>query len=215
MTLLRIDASIQGGRSASSELADVVLAEWSAERPDEPVVRRHLGKDPLPADAWATAVGAAYTPADQLTEAQAAARALAGELAAELRAADAVVLALPLYNFGVSQHAKVWIDLAVAGGSQGERLLDGTPTVLLTTRGGAYGAGTPREGWDHSTPYLRRVFEDVLKLDLRVAEAELTLAEVNPAMEALRGLATESLRQAHIVAEEHGRKVAQLVRAAA
>src|SRR5688500_70913 len=106
MTLLRIDASIQGGRSASSELADVVLAQWSAERPDEPVVRRHLGKDPLPAAAWATAVAAAYIPAEQRSEAQTAALALAAGLAQELRAADAVVLALPLYNYGVSQHAK-------------------------------------------------------------------------------------------------------------
>jgi FMN-dependent NADH-azoreductase len=208
MTLLRIDASIQGGRSASSELADVVLAEWSAERPDEPVVRRHLGKDPLPADAWATAVGAAYTPADQLTEAQAAARALAGELAAELRAADAVVLALPLYNFGVSQHAKVWIDLAVAGGSQGERLLDGTPTVLLTTRGGAYGAGTPREGWDHSTAYLRRIIGDVWGADLTVVEREFTLVGVNPALDEFADLAATMKQVAHEHSARAGKALA-------
>lgn len=208
MTLLRIDASIQGGRSASSELADVVLAEWSAERPAEPVVRRHLGKDPLPADAWATAVGAAYTPADQLTEAQAAARALAGELAAELRAADAVVLALPLYNFGVSQHAKIWIDLAVAGGSQGERLLDGTPTVLLTTRGGAYGAGTPREGWDHSTAYLRRIIGDVWGADLTVVEREFTLVGVNPALDEFADVAATMKQVAHEHSARAGKALA-------
>ena len=33
MTLLRVDASIQGPRSASSELADLVLAEWTAVHP--------------------------------------------------------------------------------------------------------------------------------------------------------------------------------------
>ena len=55
MTLLRVDASIQGSRSASSELADLVLAEWTAVHPERPVVRRHLAADPLPAEVWATA----------------------------------------------------------------------------------------------------------------------------------------------------------------
>jgi len=208
MTLLRIDASIQGGRSASSELADVVLAEWSAERPDEPVVRRHLGADPLPADAWANAVSAAYLPAEQRTEAQVAALALAAELAAELRAADAVVLALPLYNFGVSQQAKIWIDLAVAGGNRGEKLLDGTPTVLLTTRGGAYGAGTPREGWDHSTAYLRRIVADVWGADLTLVEREFTLVGVNPALDQFADVAATMRQAAHEHSARAGKALA-------
>src|SRR5947207_15501285 len=104
MTLLRVDASIQGPRSASSELADLVLAEWTAVHPGRPVLRRRLAADPLPADAWAAAIGAAVTPDEQRTDAQRAALTLARQLAEELRGADAVVLALPLYNFGVSQH---------------------------------------------------------------------------------------------------------------
>jgi FMN-dependent NADH-azoreductase len=209
MTLLRIDASIQGARSASSELADLVLAEWSAERPDEPVVRRHLGTDPLPADAWATAITATYTPAEDRSPAQAAALALTAALADELRTADAVVLALPLYNFGISQHAKTWIDLAIAGAGMGERLLDGTPTVLLTTRGGAYGAGTPREGWDHNTAYLRRILADVWGADLTVVEREFTLVGVNPALDEFADLAAE-MRQ---VAHEHSAKAGKALAA--
>ena len=53
MTLLRVDASIQGPASASSALADLVLTEFIAARPDEPVVTRHLGQQPVPAGAWA------------------------------------------------------------------------------------------------------------------------------------------------------------------
>ena len=55
MTLFRLDTSILPGTSASAELADLLEAEWSAARPGEPVVRRHLGIDPLPADAWTLA----------------------------------------------------------------------------------------------------------------------------------------------------------------
>ena len=49
--------------------------------------------------------------------------------------------------------------------------------------------GTPKEGWDHSTPYLQRIFGEVFGMDVHLVEAELTLADVVPAMEALRGVA--------------------------
>jgi FMN-dependent NADH-azoreductase len=110
--VLRIDASIQGPRSASSELADLVEAECAAARPGTEIVRRHIGASPLPADAWPHAVQASGVPVDERTDAQRTAVALAGELAHELRAADVAILALPLYNFGVSQHVKTWMDLA-------------------------------------------------------------------------------------------------------
>lgn len=208
MTVLRIDASIQGERSASSALADVVLDELVARHPDVPVVRRHLGREPLPAEAWPTAVGAGFLPEDQRTPAQRDALALAATLAGELREATSAVLALPLYNWGVSQHVKTWIDLAVAGAPTGTRLLDGTPTVLVTTRGGAYGPGTPREGWDHSTAYLRRVLAEVWGADLTVVEREMTLVGVNPALDALTEAAALERKTAEEAAAEAGRALA-------
>lgn len=208
MTLLRIDASIQGPHSASSELADLVLAAWSAERPEETVVRRHLGTDPLPADAWATAIGGAYTPEEQRTDAQRAAIDLAATLANELRNADHVVIAAPLYNYGVSQHVKTWIDLALAGGPNGERYLDGKPVVLLTTRGGAYGPGTPREGWDHNTGYLRRVLGDIWGADLTVVEREFTLVGVNPALDDFKEVAELMKKNAHEQSQAAGAALA-------
>lgn len=210
MTLLRIDSSIQGPASASSALADLVLAEFLAERPDEVVVRRHLGADPLPSDAWATAIGGAYTPEDQRSPEQVAAVGLAATIAGELQSADRAVLALPLYNFGVSQHVKTWIDLAIAGGGAGNRLLEGTPTVLVTTRGGAYGAGTPREGWDHSTDYLRRILADVWGAELVVVEREFTLVGINPALDEFTELASLMKKQAEEAAAAAGRDLARM-----
>ena len=208
MTLLRVDASIQGPLSASSELADLVLAEWTAVHPERPVVRRHLAADPLPADAWAAAIGAAFTPDEQRTDVQRAAFALAGELAAELRDADAAVLAFPLYNFGVSQHVKAWFDLALAGADTTDRLLDGTPVVLVTTRGGAYGPGTPREGWDHNTDYLRRILVDKWGADLTVVEREFTLVGVNPALDEFAEPAAMMKKEAEEAAVIAGRELA-------
>ena len=203
MTLLRIDASIQGPNSASSALADLVVTEYSMARPEARVVARHLGEQPLPSDAWATAIGASWTPEGGRTPEQRSALALATSIADELRHADAAVLALPLYNWGVSQHVKTWIDLAIAGAPHGARLLDGKPVVLLTTRGGAYGPGTPKEGWDHNLDYLRRIISDVWGADLTVIERELTLVGVNPALddfaetaELMKKLAEESAADA-------------------
>jgi len=208
VSVLRIDASIQGPRSASSELADLAEAEWLAVRPETTFVRRHVGAEPLPADAWAHAALSAFTPDEQRTAEQRAAFALASELTNELREAEAVILALPLYNWGVSQHAKIWIDLAIAGGAQGERLLEGKPAIVLTTRGGGYGPGTPREGWDHNTAYLRRIVADVWGADLTLIERELTLAGVNPAMDALIEPAALLRKAAHEAATHAGRTLA-------
>jgi len=79
------------------------------------------------------------------------------------------------------------------------------------SRGGGYGDDTPRAGWDHAEPYLRRVLADVLRLDVTFVTAELTLAGVVPAMAHLTDLADESLRLAHRDAEDHARRVAELV----
>jgi FMN-dependent NADH-azoreductase len=46
--------------------------------------------------------------------------------------------------------------------------LAGKNVVLCTVRGGAYGAGIPREGWDHSTGYLQRIIAHVWGAELTV-----------------------------------------------
>ncbi|WP_148575426.1 FMN-dependent NADH-azoreductase [Nocardioides caldifontis] len=208
MTVLRIDASIQGDRSASSALADLVLEELVATCPHVPVVRRHLGEQPLPADAWQSAVTCGFVPEEERTDRQRESLGIAQTVAGELQQASSAVLALPLYNFGVSQHVKTWIDLALAGAPQGTRLLEGTPTVLVTTRGGAYGPGTPREGWDHNTDYLRRILVDIWGAELTVVEREFTLVGVNPALDEFTELATLMRKTAEESAAEVGTALA-------
>lgn len=214
MPILRVDASIQGPRSASSELADLAESGWTAARPGTTFVRRHLGADPLPATAWPAAIAGRFAPEEARTPEQREAVALARTLADELRHADGAILALPLYNWGVSQHVKTWIDLAVAGGDNRERLLDGKPAIVLTTRGGGYSPGTPREGWDHNTAYLRRIVADVWGADLILVERELTLAGVSPAMEPFIATAELLRKAAQEAAYEAGSRAADGVAAA-
>ena len=216
MTLFRLDASINPAQSASRAMADLVEAEWRQAHPGDAVIRRQVGTDPLPADAWANAVTGARTPEADRSEGQRAGVALAARLAGELAGADAVLLAVPLYNFGVSQHIKTWIDLVIAAprdSSGAEPLLAGKPTVLVTVRGGAYGAGTPRDGWDHSTGYLRRILADVWGAELTVVEREFTLVGVNPALDQFTELAAQLKDAAHTAAREAGRALTAAVAA--
>jgi FMN-dependent NADH-azoreductase len=208
MSLFRLDASILPGASASAEIADIVEAEWAAARPGAPVRRRHLGTDPLPADAWALATTGGATPEPDRDPAQREALSLASALAAELETADAVIVAAPLYNYGVSQHFKTWVDLVIAGAGPTTPLLKGKPAVLVSVRGGGYGPGTPREGWDHSTPYLQRVLTDIWEADLTLIERELTLAATTPGMESLKDIAARLHSDALSAARDAGRALA-------
>lgn len=211
MTLFRMDASIRGEGSASREIADIVVEEWLAAHPDDVIERRHIGIDTLPADAWAHAVSAGYVAEADHTAEQAAAVKLAATLVDELLAAEAIVLAVPLYNFGVSQHFKTWADLVMTDprAAAGQPLLlAGKRVVLCTVRGGAYGAGTPREGWDHSTGYLVRMVRDVWGADLTVVEREFTLVGVNPALDEFQHQAAVMHDEALASAHEAGRALA-------
>ncbi|WP_300018553.1 NAD(P)H-dependent oxidoreductase [Pseudonocardia sp.] len=198
MSMFRLDASIRTEGSVSREVADTVQRHYTEQHPNATVTRRDLVADPLPG-LWPVAAGAGFVPEEQRTDEQRAALAVTAGLADEVLRADVVVVATPLYNFGVPSHLKAWIDLLITDPrfGPGTSPLAGRPVTLVVARGGGYGAGTPREGWDHATPYLRRILADVWGADLTVVEAELTLAPVTPAMAELVPLAEASRAQAH------------------
>jgi FMN-dependent NADH-azoreductase len=217
MSLYRLDASIRVEGSHSRAIADIVEQEWRAANPEQSVVRRHVGVEPIPATAWATAVFTGYTPEESRTDEQRAAQALAATLTDELVAADALLFAVPLYNFGVSQHFKTWVDMIITDPRMGagtQPILAGKPAVLVTVHGGSYRAGTPREGWDHATGWMRRILADVWQLDLRVVETEFTLVGVSPALDQFKDLALELRQEAEEQARRHGRELGTALAAA-
>ncbi|MTK01602.1 flavodoxin family protein [Micromonospora sp. CP22] len=206
MTLFRLDASIRTHGSASREIADIVEEEWLATHSGDTVQRRHIGVDVLPATAWAAAVTAGTTPPQEQTAEQRAAVALATTLVDELLAAEAILFAVPLYNFGVSQHFKTYIDLVNTDQRAfAKPFLKGKRVALVTVRGGAYGDGTPRAGWDHSTPYLRRIIADWWGADLTVIEREFTLVGVDPTLDPFTDQAAAMHASALQAAREAGR----------
>ncbi|AZG48668.1 FMN-dependent NADH-azoreductase [Gordonia insulae] len=197
--LLHIDSSIQGDESVSRRLTARAVVKWREAHPGGTVSYRDLAVATIPHLDAVTGPARALPP-EQHTAEQAASWALSVELVEEVRRADTVVLGLPLYNFGAPSTVKSWVDhLIVPGVSVNmetqEGLLADTEFIVLASRGGGYGPGTPREGWDHAEAWLPHGLA-MVGLVPRFITAELTLADRNPAMAELKPLAAESLRQA-------------------
>jgi FMN-dependent NADH-azoreductase len=180
--LLHIDSSVRGDQSVSRRLTALAAERWRATHPGGTVTYRDLAVDPIPH----------LNPAVPAT--------LSAELIDEIKRADTLLLGLPLYNFGAPSTVHSWVDHIVAPGlsidpETGQGLLADTDFVVLASRGGGYGPGTPREGWDHAQAWLPHAVS-MTGLQPRFITAELTMADSNPAMAELRPLAAESLSRA-------------------
>jgi FMN-dependent NADH-azoreductase len=211
MTLFRLDASIFPNQSVSRELADIIEGEWATAHPGEQVVRRSIGSNPISATTWADAVVGQQLPPDARSTEQQAAVELAAVLADELIAADELLFAIPLYNYGVSQHIKTWFDVLYTDPRITERgpAVADRAAILVTVSGGNYSPGTPKEGWDHSTAWLQRILVDIFGLDLTTVDRRFTLVGVNPALDQFKDIADDLRVEAVRQAELEGRKLAQ------
>lgn len=186
--LLHIDSSIRGDSSVSRGLTERAAAAWRAAHPDGTVTYRDLAADPLP---HLDALGglARQVSRDEHTPAQTESWAVSAQLVNEVKAADVVLLGLPLYNYGAPSTVKSWVDHLMAPGlaydpETREGLLGGRQFLVLGARGGGYGEGTPREGWDHAASWLPHGLS-ATGLQPRFITVELTLAPVTPAMASL------------------------------
>lgn len=107
--LLRIDASARIEGSHSRRLGDLVEAQWRLAHPQGERVHRDLAHAAPPHIAGATIQGF-YAPPEQLTPPLREATALSDTLVAELRSADTVLIASPMYNYGPPSALKAWVD---------------------------------------------------------------------------------------------------------
>jgi FMN-dependent NADH-azoreductase len=203
--LLHIDSSVQGDRSISRALTARAAVRWHAAHPGSSVTYRDLATDPIPHFGPATNEARSIPP-EQHNDAQAASWALLLEIVGEVAEADTILLGLPVYNYGPPSTVKAWVDHLIVPGvsidaATGEGKLGGRELIVLQARGGGYGEGTPREGWDHAQPWLPHGVS-LTGLEPRFITAELTLADVNPQMADLRDLAAASLKAAEAEVDE-------------
>jgi FMN-dependent NADH-azoreductase len=173
LRVLRIDASARVEGSISRKLADGMLGELDERMPGLTIVRRDLAPGlPFVDPAW---VNANMTDPDVRTGAQRQALAKSDELVAELMAADVLVIATPIYNFGVPASLKAWIDQVARArltfrytehGPEG--LLSGKKAYILMATGGT----EVGSAIDFATPWLKFVLGFLGIADVEVIAAD-------------------------------------------
>jgi FMN-dependent NADH-azoreductase len=208
--LHRIDASIRQEGSFTRSVADTFQAAWEDTHPTGLVTVRDLGRDPLPYLTYADHTARMTSEAERSPE-QRAAITRATALVDELLDADAVLLGVPLYNWGTPASVKTWLDHLFSDPRtrDPEGLFRRRTLVMVNAQGGSYKPGTPRDGWDHAEPYLRRILGEVFGFDVHVITPELTLSEIVPEMAQFIDIHKASLADAHTGAETAGRDLAR------
>ena len=186
-TVLHIDASARTEGSATRELTAKIVERLGANT----VLRRDLAAEALP-QIDATWIGANFTPADDRDAAQADRLTQSDVLINELKAADAVVIGVPLYNFSVPAALKAWIDLVARAGvtfrytEYGPKgLLEGKRAILAVASGGVpIGSEV-----DFATNYMKHVLGfigitevEIVAADRMAVDPEAALKVANDAV---------------------------------
>lgn len=198
-TLLHIDASLRPD-SLSRRLSRRFAEHWRDQHPGGTVTRHDLAADPLPHVNLTQAEHLMYrTASSDGEQPEEVRRSL--RLVDELRGADLLLLGTPMYNFTIPSTVKAWIDhIAWPGHTfdpvEGRGLVD-LPAVVILSRGGGYGPGSPRADFNFQEPYLRKVFEFIGITDVEFIAAELTMfTGENSPDEQLKSLGERSLEEA-------------------
>jgi FMN-dependent NADH-azoreductase len=153
------------------------LAEKLAGRPGSNLVVRDLTRQPLPHidDSFAVARN---TPPDRLTSAQKSALSLSDKLLAELFAADTLIIAAGMVNFGIPSSLKTYIDYVVRpgvtfryGNDGPEGLIKGKKAYLVVARGGSYSQG-PMQAFNFQDTYLKVILGFIGITDVEVIAME-------------------------------------------
>ncbi|MBU2343966.1 MAG: NAD(P)H-dependent oxidoreductase, partial [Gammaproteobacteria bacterium] len=169
--VLVINSSISGDKGQSTQLSQQFLASLPAGFTTETL---DLVQDSYP-HLTMTEMAAWMTPESDRSDEQNALAALSDQAIAQIRKADAIVIGVPMYNFGVPSQLKAYFDrLARAGitfkytesGPVG--LLQDKPVFIFATRGGLY-QGTPM---DSQTPFVTALLNFIGLKDLNFIYAE-------------------------------------------
>lgn len=199
--VLIVTSSAQSDQSVSSRLADHFEAQLRAADPGVRIVRRDVGAQPLP---HLTAANVAAIRGTPQTQEELATRRLSDELIGELGAADLIVIASPMYNFGISSTLKAWFDHVLRAGvtfrytEQGpEGLLKGRKVVVIESRAGLYSEGEASV-MDGQEPHLRAMLGFMGLEDISWVRAERLAFGAETAEASIGGAADELDRLAEL-----------------
>lgn len=170
--VLFITSSPRGEASYSAQIGEELVGGLGGS-----VLRRELWRD-APPILSPEIVGALFTPEEARTPEQRERVALSDELLRELKAADTIVIAAGMINFGLPTALKAWIDLVARKGETfryteagPEGLLTGKKLYLVLAYGGVYSSG-PMAAMDHLEPQLRSQLGFLGLTDVEVVKIE-------------------------------------------
>ena len=170
--ILLINSSISGDKGHSVQLAEQFIAQLP--KGSFKLDTLDLNLTPVPHLEMAE-IAAWMTPEQERSDSQQALAAISDDIIARIKAADVIIIGVPMYNFGVPSQLKALLDRVARAGitfkytEQGAvGLLDDKPVVVFATRGGMY-QGTPM---DSQTPFLQTFFNFVGLKDVHFIYAE-------------------------------------------
>lgn len=167
--VLALKSSILGDYSQSTKLVEEFIKNVDQDK----LTVRDLAANPLPVLDFSVATALRAT--EDLSQDQQAIVDLSDTLIEEIKAADTLVIAAPMYNFTIPTQLKNWIDLIARAGvtftytENGVKgLIEGKKAIVVTTRGGIHKDAAT----DSMTPYLRTVLGFVGITDVEFVYAE-------------------------------------------
>jgi FMN-dependent NADH-azoreductase len=145
--------------------------------PEAKLIERDLARDPLPHLDCLT-VKAISTTDKTVAESSKEVLRLSDQLTDEVLSSDLLVIASPMWNFGMPSSLKAWIDHVVRAGKtfryEGagvEGLAKGKKAILVLASGGVFTDG-PWKSWDTVEPYLRQILGFIGINDVQTVRAQ-------------------------------------------
>jgi FMN-dependent NADH-azoreductase len=168
-SLLVINASARTTRSITRHLTARFATAWSARHPEAEIIDRDLGARPVPpiSQDW---IASAFSDPAEHTSGMREALALSEALIEEIFRASAVIVGVPMYNFGMPAQLKAYIDQIIRVGrtfafndpdsaNPYQPLVPSKPLVIVTSKGaGGYEPGGRSAHQNFLEPHLETVF---------------------------------------------------------
>jgi FMN-dependent NADH-azoreductase len=177
--ILKVNSSGRVNGSHSRKLVDELVNRLQAKHPNSAVVNREVSSGiELVDESW---IQANFTPPTGRSEVQMARLAASDRLVEEVEKADILVIAAPMYNFGVPAALKAWIDqicranrtfVYTENGPIGQ--LKDKKAYVIVTSGGTKALGSA----DYTTEYMQHVLGFIGITDVEIILADqLMMAE--------------------------------------
>ncbi|MBB6238395.1 FMN-dependent NADH-azoreductase [Pedobacter sp. AK013] len=177
MKILHLISSPRGEASFSVKLGNAIVEKLQVANPGSTVATRNLTNTPFP-HLEEVHINSFFTPLENHTPELAEAVKHSNEAITELKNADAIVIGVPMYNFGLPSALKAWVDHIARAGqtfSYSENgpvgLIKGKKVYLAISSGGVYSDG-PMKAYDFTESYLKSVLGFLGMIDVTAYRVE-------------------------------------------